>query len=170
MIRKIQPFVWVLLSPLTTQVLHEHNNKRVWSKALCVVHRLCEWSTHHQPPNACEEGHRTLSEMPQVVSTKHFCFYGRKYADSTNYRRAPLVPGFFCAHHFCPKWKMLTFFSSSLPRLDKCHETSLIFPRTEQTFKGARSFGVISWACFLGKMALLALRGCPQPLKKPSQS
>ena len=35
-------------------------------------------------------------------------------------------------------------FSSSLPRLDKCHKTSRIFPRTEQTFASARSFGVIS--------------------------
>ena len=30
----------------------------------------------------------------------------------------------FFAHCFCPKWKMFTFFSSSLPRFDKCHETS----------------------------------------------
>ena len=34
--------------------------------------------------------------------------------------------------------------SSSLPRFDKCHETSRIFPWTEQTFASARSFGVIS--------------------------
>ena len=54
------------------------------------------------------------------------------------------MAGFFCAHHFCPKWKIVTFFSSSLPRFDKCHEPSRIFPRTEQTFASARSFGVIS--------------------------
>ena len=29
-------------------------------------------------------------------------------------------------------------------RFDRCHETSRIFPRTEQTFASARSFGVIS--------------------------
>ena len=34
--------------------------------------------------------------------------------------------------------------SSSLARFDKCHETSQIFPRTEQTFASARSFRVIS--------------------------
>ena len=34
-------------------------------------------------------------------------------------------------------------FSDPLPRFDKCHETSRIFPRTEQTFVSARSFGVI---------------------------
>ena len=45
---------------------------------------------------------------------------------------------------FGPKRKMFTFFSSSLPRFDKCHETSSrIFMRTEQTFANARSFGVI---------------------------
>ena len=54
----------------------------------------------------------------------------------------------FVRYHFCLKWKMFTFFSSSLPRFDKCHETSRIFLRTEQTFASARSFGVISWASF----------------------
>ena len=40
-----------------------------------------------------------------------------------------------------------------------------IFPRTEQTFASARSFGVISWASF-SSLSFLS----PQPLKKPSQS
>ena len=45
------------------------------------------------------------------------------------------------------------------------------FTRTEQTFVSARSFGCHFLELHFGdKMALLALGGCPQPLKKPSQS
>ena len=44
---------------------------------------------------------------------------------------------------FLSKKEIVHLFSSSLPRFDKCHQTSRIFPRTEQTFS-ARSFGVIS--------------------------
>ena len=50
---------------------------------------------------------------------------------------------YFCACHFLSKKGNVHLFSSSLPRLDKCHETSRIFPRTEQTFASARSFGFI---------------------------
>ena len=51
---------------------------------------------------------------------------------------------FLCAP-FLSKKENVHLFSSSLPRFDKqCHETSRIFPRTEQTFARARSFGVIS--------------------------
>ena len=52
----------------------------------------------------------------------------------------PLNRLYFCARIFCPKKENVHLFSSSLPRLD----TSRIFPRTEQTFASARSFGVIS--------------------------
>ena len=52
---------------------------------------------------------------------------------------------YFCARHFLSKKENVhLFFLSSFPRFDKCHETSRIFPRTEQTFASARSFGVIS--------------------------
>ena len=45
----------------------------------------------------------------------------------------------FCAHHFCPKRKISVRLSlSSIPCLDKCHETSQIFPWT-----------VIFSSCFL---------------------
>ena len=37
----------------------------------------------------------------------------------------------FCAHFFLSKKEQVDLFSSSLPRFDKCHETSRIFPRTE---------------------------------------
>ena len=57
---------------------------------------------------------------------------------------------FLCAL-FLSKMENVHLFSSSLPRFDKCHETSRIFPRTEQTFASARSFGVISWALFWRK-------------------
>ena len=50
----------------------------------------------------------------------------------------------FLVLHFLSKKEIVHLFSSSLPHLDKCHEMSRIFPRTEQTFASARSFGVIS--------------------------
>ena len=72
---------------------------------------------------------------------------------------------FLCAP-FLPNKGNVHLFSSSLPRFDKCHQTSRIFPRSEQTFASARSFGVISWASFFGKMAPLALGGFSKsPLK-----
>ena len=50
---------------------------------------------------------------------------------------------FLCAL-FLSKMENGHLFSSSLPLLDKCHKTSRTFPKTEQTFASARSFGVIS--------------------------
>ena len=50
---------------------------------------------------------------------------------------------FLCAL-FLFRMENVHLFSSSFPRFDKCHETSRIFPRNEQTFASARSFGVIS--------------------------
>ena len=57
-------------------------------------------------------------------------------------------------------------FSSSLPRLDKRHETSQIFPRTEQTFASARSFGVISWASFSRKNGPFGFERAPSASQK----
>merc|ERR1711952_565042 len=75
---------------------------------------------------------------------------------------------YFCAQHFCSKNENVHLFSSSLPRFDKCHETSRIFPRT---FASVMPGVLVSFLelHFLGKMALLALGGRPQPFKKPSQ-
>ena len=50
---------------------------------------------------------------------------------------------FLCALFLTDK-ENIHLFSSSLPCFDKCHETSPINRRTEQTFGSARSFGVIS--------------------------
>ena len=53
-------------------------------------------------------------------------------------------PRLFCAHHFCPKSKMLTFsqaHSHASTNTTRRHE---YFSRTEQTFASARSFGAIS--------------------------
>ena len=50
---------------------------------------------------------------------------------------------FLCAP-FLSKIANVHLFSNSLPRFDKCHETSRIFLRTEQTFASAMSFVVIS--------------------------
>ena len=50
----------------------------------------------------------------------------------------------FCVLTIFVQKANIHLFSSSLPRFDKCHEMSRIFPRTEQTFASARSFGVIS--------------------------
>ena len=61
---------------------------------------------------------------------------------------AALWQDLFLCSHFLSKKENVHLFSSSFPRFDKCHETSRIFPRTEQTFASARSFGVISWASF----------------------
>ena len=46
---------------------------------------------------------------------------------------------------FLSKKENVHLFSSSLPRLDKCHETSRIFLRTEQTFASCQEF----WCHFL---------------------
>ena len=61
-----------------------------------------------------------------------------------NFVHGSSKPGFFLCAPFLSKMENGHLFSSSLPRLDKFHETSRIFPRTEQTFASARSFGVIS--------------------------
>ena len=52
--------------------------------------------------------------------------------------------GFFVRTTFLSKRENVHLFSNSLPRFTKCHKTSRIFPRTEQTFASARSFGVSS--------------------------
>ena len=65
-------------------------------------------------------------------------------ASSSGSQWQNMVRLYFCAHFFGPKEENVHLFSSSLPRFDKCHETSQIFPRTELTFASARSFGVIS--------------------------
>ena len=58
--------------------------------------------------------------------------------------RGGLGQAFFLCAPLLSKKENVHLFSSSLPRFDKCQETSRIFPRTEQTFASARSFGVIS--------------------------
>ena len=81
-----------------------------------------------------------------------------------------ICQAFFCAHHFCPKRKMVTF--------SRAHShTSTNATRRHEYFRGLSRLlpvpGVLVSFLelrFLGKMALLALGGCPQPLKKPSQS
>ena len=85
-------------------------------------------------PSAALLGGATLGKSPHYLRLFSFAKCRKRIC----YNRL-----YFCAHIFCPKWKMFTFFLSSLPRFDKCHETSRIFPRTEQTFASARSFGVI---------------------------
>ena len=60
--------------------------------------------------------------------------------------------------HLFSKRNMSTF---SLT-LDKCHKTSRIFTRTEQTFVSARSFGVIFCTLFLVINGPLGLGGRPQ--------
>ena len=65
------------------------------------------------------------------------------YVFLAEYQGKTLNQAFLCAP-FLSKMENVRLFSSSFPRLDKCHETSQIFPRTEQTFASARSFGVIS--------------------------
>ena len=72
---------------------------------------------------------------------------------------------FLCAP-FLPKKGNVHLFSSSLPRFDKCHETSRIFPRTEQTFASARSFGVISWASFSRKNGPFGFGRAPSASQK----
>ena len=72
---------------------------------------------------------------------------------------------FLCAQ-FLSKEENVHLFSSSLPRFDKCHETSRIFPRTEQTFASARSFGVISWASFSRKNGPFGFGRAPSASQK----
>ena len=62
----------------------------------------------------------------------------------TEHHHIPCSAGFIFVRTFFFKLEKVHLFSSSLPRFDKCQETSRIFPRTEQTFANARSFGVIS--------------------------
>ena len=59
-------------------------------------------------------------------------------------KESPKAGFIFVRTFFCPKKENVPLFSSSLPRFDICHKTSQTFPRTEQTFASARSFGVIS--------------------------
>ena len=72
---------------------------------------------------------------------------------------------FLCAP-FLFKMENGHLLSSSLPLLDKCHETSRIFPRTEQTFASARSFGVISWASFSRKNGPFGFERAPSASQK----
>ena len=51
---------------------------------------------------------------------------------------------FLCSQFIVQKEKCSPFLELTPTRFDKCHETSQIFPRTEQTVASARSFGVIS--------------------------
>ena len=85
--------------------------------------------------------------------------------------RAFIYQALFLCAPFLFKMENVHLVSSSLPRLDKCHETSRIFPRTEQTFASAGSFGVISWASFWRKNVPFGFNIAPSaPSKKPSQS
>ena len=55
------------------------------------------------------------------------------------------IAGFiFVRTIFVQNGKWSPFLELTPTHFDKCHETSRIFPRTEQTFASARSFGVIS--------------------------
>ena len=68
-------------------------------------------------------------------------------------------PGFILCAPFLSKMENGHLFSSSLPRFDKCHETSRIFPRTEQTFASHVPGVLVSFLDlrFLEEMALLIL-------------
>ena len=72
----------------------------------------------------------------------------------------------FLSAPFWSKKENVHLFSSLLPRFDKCHETSRIFPRTEQTFASARSFGVISWASFSRKNGPFGFGRAPSASQK----
>ena len=77
---------------------------------------------------------------------------------------------YFCAHYFCPKKKMFTFsqaHSHALTNATRRHEYFRGLSRLLPVPGVLVSFLELR---FLGKMALLALGGRPQPLKKPSQS
>ena len=68
----------------------------------------------------------------------------RALANSIFHCGSPIGQALFLCEPFLSKKENVHLFSSSLPRFDKYHETPRIFPRTEQTFASARSFGVIS--------------------------
>ena len=117
------------------ELLYSHaGSQKAWEKAL--------------PPSAIHPHNETLQPCPSsgggggslwngiVLLTGFVAFL----ALETYLHQQAL---FLCAP-FLPKKGNVHLFSSSLPRFDKCHETSRIFPRTEQTFASARSFGVIS--------------------------
>ena len=77
---------------------------------------------------------------------------------------------YFCARHFWSNWQMLTFsqaHSHALTNATSRHEYFRGLSRLLPVRGVLVSFLELR---FLGKMALLALRGRPQPLKKPSQS
>ena len=56
--------------------------------------------------------------------------------------------------------------SSSLPHSDKCHGTSRIFKRTEQTYVNATSFGVIFYPSFWRKNGYFGFERTPSASKK----
>ena len=87
---------------------------------------------------------------------RHLCRWGEKYRI------------YFCAHLFVQKRQMFTIsqaHSHASRNETRCHEYSqglhISMPGVLVSFLELH---------FLGKMALLALGGRPQPLKKPSQS
>ena len=77
-----------------------------------------------------------------------------------------LLQALFLCAPFLSKMENVHLFSSSFPHFDKCHETSRIFPRTEQTFASARSFGVISWASFSRKNGPFGFGRAPSASQK----
>ena len=58
---------------------------------------------------------------------------------------------YFCAHCFCPKWKLFTFLEFTPTPRQMPRDVTNISWAAEQTFASSRSFGVISWASFWRK-------------------
>ena len=82
-------------------------------------------------------------------------------------KAATIISGFvFVSTIFCPKSKMVAFsraHSHTSTNATRRHE---YFPRTEQTFSSARSFGVISWASFSRKNGPFCQRRAPSASQK----
>ena len=81
-----------------------------------------------------------------------------------------LRPGFMFVQHLCVFRAIVPFLKIAFyPRLHKCHRRSQIFPVPFADF--ASSGVLVSFITFIfaAKWPCLALRGRPQPLKKPSQ-
>ena len=93
------------------------------------------------------------------------------HTSNINFRMELSMPGFiFVFTIFCPKWKMVTFspaHSHVLTNATRRHEYFRGLSRLLPVPGVLVSFLELR---FLGKMALLALGGRPQPLKKFSQS
>ena len=110
------------------------------------------WTRGQAGPHPCPAS--TTCPTASMKTTLVPCQKGgrKEFTLTAGYSSSITTPGrlryilqalFLCAS-FLSKMEIFHLFSSSLPRFDKCHETSRIFPRTEQTFASARSFGVIS--------------------------